>query len=94
MSRFFPFRMHPEDMKELGKIISGELKQELQQLHSKEESISEAQTFSVKEAARILNMNPNTLAGYIRKGLIKASRAGKKYIISQNTLNDYINGKQ
>lgn len=86
------FRMHPDDLKAHAKMVAEELKPELREILGKETQINKIQTFTVKEAAKLLNMEANTLYGHIAKGLLKTSRTGKKHIITQQQLNDYIDG--
>ncbi len=87
----FP-RFHPDDIAELGRIISAELREELRQLHTKEDIINNNITFTLKDAAKILNKHPQTVSSYIEKGLIKANKSGKDWLITQQSLNNYING--
>ena len=46
--------------------------------------------FNVKEVSKMLEIHPRTIAKHIRIGLLKASKPGKSYIISENSLTKYI----
>lgn len=48
---------------------------------------------TVKEAAAILKVNPETIREKLRKGQIPAFKLGKDWRISENNLNNYINKK-
>lgn len=49
--------------------------------------------FEVAEVAQKLNLSENTVRKYIRAGKIKAVKAGKRYIVSENNYNNFIDGK-
>lgn len=85
-------RFHPDDIKNLAKEIATELMKNQQPVSLKQESISKTQTFKVSEAAKILNVSKVTVQSHIRKKLIKATKIGKSWIITQQSLDDYING--
>ena len=55
----------------------------------KEEILANA-TYTTEEAAKLLNLNPLTVQGMIRKGIIHAARAGKKYIIPGRSLLEFL----
>lgn len=50
-------------------------------------------TYTVEEAARILNVTIGTVRNHIKKNILLARRKGKNYIITEENLNNYINGK-
>lgn len=49
--------------------------------------------FEVAEVSQKLNLSENTVRKYIREGKIKAVKAGKRYIVSENNYNNFIDGK-
>jgi excisionase family DNA binding protein len=50
-------------------------------------------TYTVEEAARILNVTIGTVRNHIKKNILLARRTGKNYIITEENLKNYINGK-
>lgn len=50
-------------------------------------------TYTVEEAARILNVTTGTVRMHIKKNILLARKKGKNYIITEENLNNYINGK-
>jgi excisionase family DNA binding protein len=48
--------------------------------------------FTVKEVAEILRCHANSVYQLVEQKKIKAIRIGKKIIISENALNEFING--
>lgn len=48
-------------------------------------------TYTVKEVAEITKKSPQTIHIHIKRGLLKAGRKGREYIITQEGLDDYIN---
>lgn len=48
-------------------------------------------TYTVKEVAKITKKSPQTIHIHIKRGLLKAGRLGREYIITQKQLDDYIN---
>lgn len=47
-------------------------------------------TYTTAEAAEILHVTPQTLARYITRGELRASRIGKAYIIEAESLETFI----
>lgn len=50
-------------------------------------------TYSVSEIANILDCHPNTVRGYIDKNILKATKKGKSFVITQQSLNNFVNEK-
>lgn len=50
-------------------------------------------TYTTAEAAEILHVTPQTLARYITRGELRASRIGKAYIIEAESLETFIRVK-
>jgi excisionase family DNA binding protein len=48
-------------------------------------------TYTVYEVASLTNKNHNTILAHIRRGLLKASRPGKNYLITKTNYDEYIN---
>lgn len=49
--------------------------------------------YEVSEMAQKLDIAENTLRKYIREERVKAVKVGKRYIISEENYNKFINGK-
>ena len=77
-------KLSPEDKQDIIKGIADEMrKQEMEPIR----------TYSVEEAARILNITASTVRNHIKKNILLARRTGKNYIITEENLKNYINGK-
>ena len=84
-------RLHPDDLQEIKKHISKSIKDELSRLVSKEQDIKNNATYTVKEAAKVLNgLSPSTISNYCKRGIIKAVKLGKSWAIPQESINHYI----
>ena len=51
------------------------------------------QTLTIRDAAKILNKDETTILRYIKRKILKASKPGKEWIITQESLTNYIDGK-
>jgi excisionase family DNA binding protein len=49
--------------------------------------------YDLQEVAEKINTSTRTLYDYIRDGKIRATKIGKKWMISEQSLIDYFNGK-
>ena len=87
-------RLHPEDIKELGRIIANELLPEIRAGNTREDTIKKTETLTVLEVARILSIDKTTVYSYLRQGLIKGTQVGKHWRVTQTNLENYINGKK
>ncbi len=70
----------PEELKEL--IIS-DLKVEIEKLIIK---AAKPQNYTVQEVAKLLRLSELTIYSYIRRGLLSATKIGRKYIIAVEDL--------
>jgi excisionase family DNA binding protein len=86
-------RLHPDDLQELINGVSNNVTNKLEEMLSKKENVSEMQTLTIRDAAKILNKDETTILRYIKKKLIKANKPGKEWIITQQSLTNYIDGK-
>lgn len=50
--------------------------------------------FTIKEVSDMLKLEPQTIRVHIRKGILKAHKTGKAWIVSQENLNKYTNNEQ
>lgn len=85
--------LHPEDLQALIDGVSKNVVGKLEEMLSKKENVSEMQTFTIEDVAKILNKDSTTILRYIKKKLLKASKPGKEWIITQQSLTNYIDGK-
>lgn len=69
----------PESMEELAKKVSEKMEG------------GKKQYYTTEEVAKILSTSKQTIQSHIAKGLLKANKPGKSYIISQKQLEDYVN---
>jgi excisionase family DNA binding protein len=86
-------RLHPEDLQALIDGVSINVVVKLEEMLSKKENISEMQTLTIRDAAKILNKDETTILRYIKRKILKASKPGKEWIITQESLTNYIDGK-
>ena len=86
-------RLHPEDLQTLIDGVSKKVVVKLEEMLSKKENISEMQTLTIRDAAKILNKDETTILRYIKRKILKASKPGKEWIITQESLTNYIDGK-
>lgn len=85
--------LHPEDLQALIDGVSKNVVDKLEEMLSKKENVSEMQTLNVRDVAKILNKDETTILRYIKRKLIKANKRGKEWIITQQSLTNYIDGK-
>jgi len=87
-------RLHPEDLQALIDGVSKNVVVKLEEILSRKKHVSEMQTFSVKEVAKILNVDKTTIIRYINhpSNLLKATKIGKNWIITHKSLTNYIDG--
>ncbi len=51
------------------------------------------QFLSISQVARLTNQSNTTITNHIKKGLLSAKQAGKKWLISRQALKKYTNGE-
>jgi excisionase family DNA binding protein len=86
-------RLHPDDLLEISKNISKEVSLAISTIYCKEHQIKELQTFSVEETARVLNVHETTVLRYLCLKSLKGTKRGKNWIISRQSLIDFIDDK-
>ena len=86
-------RLHPEDLQALIDGVSKNVVDKLEEMLSKKENVSEMQTLTIRDVAKILNKDETTILRYIKRRILKASKPGKEWIITQQSLTNYIDGK-
>jgi excisionase family DNA binding protein len=89
----YNLKLHPEDLQALIDGVSINVVVKLEEMLSKKENISEMQTLTIRDAAKILNKDETTILRYIKRKILKASKPGKEWIITQESLTNYIDGK-
>lgn len=77
-------------------------KEHLDRLYEEIEKISKSlellienkdkQLISPEEVAEILDVTTQTIYGYIKKGIIPASKVGRKLLINRSDIEDALNG--
>jgi hypothetical protein len=87
-------RLHPDDLQELITGVLEGLTPELKKLLSKDALVSSMTTFTISDAAKILDKSEQSITNYCSKGVIKAFRCGKEWRITQQSLIDHQNGKK
>ena len=53
---------------------------------------TELEVYTVDDVAQSLDMHITTVREYIKRGELKASKVGRKYIITLDNYKDFING--
>ena len=48
--------------------------------------------YTVQDLSKILDVTPVTLRKYIRTGRIKAQKVGRRYMVTQESLKEFLNG--
>jgi len=86
-------RLHPDDVTAIIEGMATVLKPAIQTIISKEATMASLQTFTLQEAAKMLNTTAGTLRNHIESGLFPAEKLGKNYIISQQAILDKTHGK-
>ncbi len=74
------YNITPEELKEL--IIS-DLRLEIEKLIIK---AAKPQNYTVQEVAKLLRLSELTIYSYIRRGMLSATKIGRKYIIAAQDL--------
>ena len=54
--------------------------------------IQNTKFYTVLEVAKELNITPLTVRTYIRQGRLKGQKIGRPYLISENSLQEFLNG--
>jgi excisionase family DNA binding protein len=49
--------------------------------------------YTIPETAEALNVTPQTIRAYIKKGRIKSQRIGRPILITENNLKEFLNIK-
>lgn len=84
-------RLHPDDLAEIKSAIAEIVGKEMKLLSlEKSQKIQDNMVFSVKEAAKFLGLNPQTISKYCKDGHIKAIKKGKSWLITQEAINNYL----
>ena len=86
-------RLHPNDLQLIIDNVANNITKNIESMFSKKENVSDLQTLNVRDVAKILNKYETTILRYIKRKTIKATKPGKEWIITQESLTKYINGK-
>ena len=49
--------------------------------------------YTVKEAAELIHLSPQTIKKYIREGKLRAQRVGLPYYVTEDTLKEFLNNE-
>ena len=73
-------RLEPEDIEDIATLVAKKIEQK-------------NKVYSVPEIATILSCHNNTVYNYIEAKLLKATKKGKGHLITQDSLNNFLNEK-
>lgn len=54
--------------------------------------IEDMKLYTVQNLSKILDVTPVTLRKYIRTGRIRAQKIGRRYVVSYESLKEFLNG--
>ena len=75
-----PVKLTDEDIQKIALSVVKELKK----------NTIDIKTHTVKEVAVILNCTTITVLSYIKSGILKATRKGKSFIITQQSIEEFL----
>lgn len=55
--------------------------------------MTDIKVYTLKEVAEVLKVTERTLLTYLKEGKLKGTKIGGKWIISQENMQNFINGK-
>lgn len=76
-------KLSEKDIEAIATSVALKLKKDLK---------NEPRVYSITEASAILKCHRNTIINHIDKKLIKATRKGRNWFITEEELNNYIKG--
>lgn len=85
-------RLHPEDLKQLIDEVSCNVNNHVTEILSNTNSLNDIKVLTVKDVAFVLQKDKRTIISYIEKKLISARKIGKDWIVTKESLNNFING--
>lgn len=54
--------------------------------------VGKQKSYDIQETANLLNLTPQTVRAYIRKGRIKAQKVGTRYYIAEENIQEFLKG--
>lgn len=54
--------------------------------------VDDIKAYNVQEVSTMLNITPQTVRKYIKTGVLTAQKAGRTYVITEDTLKAFIKG--
>lgn len=78
-------KLSNEQLEELAVKVASKLKENQQ---------PQRKVYSAPQVAKILNCHQNTVYNYIEAKLLKASKKGKGFLITQESLNAFLDDKK
>lgn len=79
--KFIQIKLHRKDISLIAELVANKIKQD---------EIGQPRTYQVKEVASILDVHSNTVKNYIKKGILEASKNGRRYVITEKELNKFL----
>ena len=66
------------------------MKMKKTQIYSDKKEGKKMKVYDIKELSEMLKMNIRTLQRYVREGKLKVSKVGRKYIITEENLKEFL----
>ena len=54
--------------------------------------VGEQKAYDIQEASKLINLTPQSIRQYIKKGKIKAQKVGTRYYIAEENIQEFIRG--
>lgn len=71
------------------KVQNENSKKEIIKLNQKIDALQEPKYYSIQDLCRIFNVSPNTIAKYIKMGLLNCCSVGQKVWFTQEQIDDF-----
>lgn len=55
--------------------------------------MNEIKIYTVPQLAELLQMTPQTVRAYIKQGRIKGTKAGTKWVVSEDAVKEFLRGE-
>lgn len=82
-------RLHPEDLKAISDNVSESLSGTITEILGRKDLVENTMVFTVDEVAVVMKCHKTTVLNHIEKGILKANKPGKRWVITQQDLEDY-----
>lgn len=54
--------------------------------------VGDLEVYDVQECAKLLNVHPQTVRSYVRKGLLRGQKVGGKQYVTADTIKEFLRG--